>query len=164
VYDFVNSDLSRAASNSNIDWIIVYFHRPMYTSPSHHPESPTLRNTYHPLFEQYGVDLVLQAHNHNYERTYPIKFNSTSPSAPIETSRNTTTYTDPDGETFATVGTGGINLNRFDGKEDYFVKQYRGFGILNVDITNNDRKMLTCKFYANNSKKIIDQFTIIKSN
>ena len=52
------------------------------------------------------MDLVLQGHNHNYERTYPIVFNSTDLSNPIETSTNTTTYTDPDGKIFVTVGTG----------------------------------------------------------
>ena len=163
-YDFVNSDLFRAASNPNIDWIVVYFHRLMYTSPSRHAESSTLRDTYHPLFARYGVDLVLQAHNHNYERTYPLRFNSNNPLSPIETSTNTTTYADPKGQIFATVGTGGKDLYSFDGKEDYFVKQYEGYGILNVDMTNNHGKMLTCKFYANNSSKIIDQFTITKSN
>jgi hypothetical protein len=163
-YDFVNNDLFRAASNPNIDWIVVYFHRLMYTSPSHHIESRTLRDTYHPLFERYGVDLVLQGHNHNYERTYPLRFNRNNPVSPIEISTNPTTYADPKGQIFATVGTGGIDLNAFDGKKDYFVRQYIGYGILNVDITNNDGKMLTGKFYANNSNEIIDQFTITKSN
>jgi hypothetical protein len=129
-----------------------------------------LRSTYHPLFEQYGVDLVLQGHNHNYQRTYPIKFNSTSPKHPIETSTNKTTYTDSDdggGQIFATVGTGGAKLAPFkDQKEKekyYYVKDYVGFGILNVDITNNG-KTLTGKFYPNNNinGKIIDQFTILK--
>jgi predicted phosphodiesterase len=161
-YKFVNSDLSRAASDPNIDWIIVYYHRPMYTIPSTHAAISSLRNTYHPLFEQYEVDLVLQGHNHNYQRTYPIKFNNILSRHPIETSTNTTTYADPEGQIFATVGTGGVDLYPFKAKEDYFVKQYRGFGILNVDITNNDGKMLICTFYANNSKKIIDQFTIYK--
>jgi hypothetical protein len=72
-----------------------------------------LRNTYHPLFEQYGVDLVLQGYNHNYERTYPIKFNNTGLTNPIETSTNTTFYKDPDGEIFATVGTGGKSVDSF---------------------------------------------------
>ncbi|HYX57004.1 MAG TPA: hypothetical protein VE818_12675, partial [Nitrososphaeraceae archaeon] len=114
--------------------------------------------------------LVLQGHNHNYQRTYPIKFNSTSPKHPIETSTNKTTYTDTDGgQIFATVGTGGAKLAPFkdqkDGKRqnNYFVKQYVGFGILNVDITNNG-KTLIGKFYANNNGTIIDQFTIKKTN
>src|SRR5919202_5442112 len=32
-YDFVKSDLARASSNSSIDWIIMYMHKPLYTSP-----------------------------------------------------------------------------------------------------------------------------------
>jgi hypothetical protein len=159
-YEFVENDLSKAASDPNIDWIVVYFHKQMYASPSNHDDYPTLRSTYHPLFNEYGVDLVLQAHNHNYERTYPIKFNSNSPFNPIATTTNTNTYTDPDGQIFATIGTGGSSLYTFTDKEDHFVKQYEGFGILNIDITNKTQT-LTGKFYANNGK-IIDEFTIYK--
>jgi hypothetical protein len=137
----------------------------MYTLPSTHPAITSLRSIYHPLFEQYGVDLVLQGHNHNYQRTYPIKFNSVNPGHPIETSTNTTNYIDPDGQIFVTVGTGGDSLYPFTDQKDsekyYYVNQYIGFGILNVDITNNGRA-LTGKFYANNDGKIIDQFTIVK--
>jgi hypothetical protein len=161
-YEFVENDLSKAASDPNIDWIVVYFHKQMYTSPSNHDDYPTLRSTYHPLFNEYGVDLVLQAHNHNYERTYPIKFNSNSPSNPIATTTNTDTYTDPDGQIFATIGTGGVSLYAFTGKADHFVKQYGDFGILNIDVTNKSQSSsLTGKFYANNGK-IIDQFIIYK--
>ncbi len=161
-YEFVENDLSKAASDPNIDWIVVYFHKQMYTSPSNHDDYPTLRSTYHPLFNEYGVDLVLQAHNHNYERTYPIKFNSNSPSNPIATTTNTNTYTDPDGQIFATIGTGGVSLYAFTGKADHFVKQYGDFGILNIDVTNEPQSSsLTGKFYANN-EKIIDQFIINK--
>jgi Calcineurin-like phosphoesterase len=161
-YEFIKNDLSSAASDPNIDWIVVYFHKQMYTSPSNHDDYPTLRSTYHPLFNEYEVDLVLQAHNHNYERTFPIKFNSNSPSNPIATTTNTDTYTDPDGQIFATIGTGGVSLYAFTGKADHFVKQYEDFGILNIDITNEPQSSsLTGKFYANNGK-IIDQFIIYK--
>ena len=68
-----------------------------------------------------------------------------------------------------TVGTGGAKLYPFkdqkDGKKEnnynYYAKKYIGYGILNVDITNNG-KTLTGKFYANNNGTIIDQFTIKK--
>ena len=161
-YEFVENDLSKAASDPNIDWIVVYFHKQMYASPSNHDDYPTLRSTYHPLFNEYGVDLVLQAHNHNYERTYPIKFNSNSPFNPITTTTNTDTYTDPDGQIFATIGTGGVSLYAFTGKADHFVKQYGDFGILNIEVTNEPQSSsLTGKFYANNGK-LIDQFIIYK--
>ncbi len=161
-YEFVKNDLSKAVSNPNIKWIVVYFHKQMYASPSNHDDYPGLRSTYHPLFYKYGVDLVLQAHNHNYERSYPIKFNSNSPSNPIATTTNTDTYTDPDGQIFATIGTGGASLYAFTDKADHFVKQYGDFGILNIDITNEPQSSsLTGKFYANNGK-IIDRFIINK--
>jgi hypothetical protein len=153
-YQFVNNDLSRAASNPNTEWIVVYFHKQMYTLPSDNHALPTLRSTYH------------QAHNHNYQRTYPIKFNNTDPRHPIETNINTTTYADLDGEQiFVTVGTGGVSLFPFTDKrkteQEYYVTRYLGYGILNVDMSNNGRT-LTGKFYANNNGTIIDQFTIIK--
>jgi predicted phosphodiesterase len=160
-YNFVKNDLLTAASNPNIDWIVVYFHKLMITSPSRFPPEPLLSDTYQPLFEKYGVDLILQGHNHNYERTYPIKFNSINTSNPIQTSTSTTSYTDPDGQIFVTVGTGGRRIHNFTDTADYSVKQYLGFGILNVDITNNGRS-LTGKFYANNNGTVIDQFNITK--
>ncbi|HXW12494.1 MAG TPA: metallophosphoesterase, partial [Nitrososphaeraceae archaeon] len=71
-YQFIQDDLSKAANNPNIDWIIVYGYRPFYTSPTIHPANENLRETYPPLFEKYGVDLVITAHNHNYQRSYPL--------------------------------------------------------------------------------------------
>jgi predicted MPP superfamily phosphohydrolase len=161
-YNFVNNDLLKATSDPNIDWIVVYFHKLMVTSPSRHPPEPLLPETYLPLFEKYGVDLVLQGHNHHYERTYPIRFNNNNVTRPIETSTDTTSYTDPDGQIFVTVGTGGRKIHNFTSIADYSVKQYLGFGILDVDITNNGRN-LTGKFYADKNGIMIDQFSITKN-
>ena len=68
---FVKQDLDAASKNQNIDWIIVYFHKPMYSSPSSCSSCPgesSLRDIYHPLFDQYGVDLVLEGHTHDHSR------------------------------------------------------------------------------------------------
>jgi hypothetical protein len=75
-YDFVDRDLTKASKDPNVDWLIVYFHKPAYTTASYDTrKAASLRDTYHPLFDTYGVDLVLQAHNHKYERTYPLTYN-----------------------------------------------------------------------------------------
>ena len=73
---FVDNDLSKASSDPNIDWIIVYFHKPFYALPGSHDPEEELRKIYHPIFTKYNVDLVLQGHIHNYQRTYPIKYNN----------------------------------------------------------------------------------------
>jgi hypothetical protein len=172
-YNFVKSDLANAASDPNIDWIVVYYHKAIYFSPLsfiHTPEDYelfiTLRDTYHPLFSKYQVDLVLQGHNHNYERSYPIMYNSSGNSSnPIITDSNKNSYNDPEGQIFAIVGTGGHNaLFNFTGKAHYIAEQYYGFGFLNLDVINGGTTFSTinAKFYANNGT-IKDKFTITKS-
>jgi Calcineurin-like phosphoesterase len=71
-YEFVNNDLKSAHENKSINWIVVYSFRSFYSSNTTHPGLDELQDLFHPLFEKYGVDIVLQAHNHNYQRTYPI--------------------------------------------------------------------------------------------
>jgi len=46
---------------------IVAMHQPMYTAGLHSP-SYDARRLWEPLFKKYGVSLVLQGHNHDYER------------------------------------------------------------------------------------------------
>jgi predicted phosphodiesterase len=158
-YDFVKSDLAKAASNSNIDWIIVYMHKPMYTSLSFHTGESAMRDKYHPLFDQYGVDLVLYGHNHAYERSYPMKYHQANPSIPIITNRSNGSYNDPQGEIFATVGTAGEPVDHYDSKSSYIVTQYEAYGFLDIDIAGN---RLVAKFYSNIDGSIKDQFTITK--
>ena len=90
--------------NQDIDWIIVYGYRPFYSSPTVHPGPKLTRDIYHPIFEKYGVDLVINGHNHNYQRTYPLNLNALSQSNPIVTDENKSNYINPRGPIFVTVG------------------------------------------------------------
>jgi hypothetical protein len=85
-YNFILEDLKKASENEDVNWIIVSSYGPPYTSPSEHPAFKELRDVYHPIFEKYGVDLVLSGHNHNYQRTYPITYNPNDGSEPVVTS------------------------------------------------------------------------------
>ena len=76
-FEFVKDDLTAAHKNKNINWIIVYTFRPFYSSNTTHPGLDKLQDIYHPLFHENGVDIVLQGHNHNYQRTYPLAYNET---------------------------------------------------------------------------------------
>ena len=160
-YNFAVNDLQSASQDPSIDWIIVYFHKPIYTSPTSTSASSSFRSTYHPLFDQYGVDLVLAGHAHNYQRTFPLKFNPNSASNPTVTSANNNDYTDPEGAVFAVVGTGGVNFHALSGKASYVVTQQDDFfGQLDIKITNNGAR-LEGKFYRN-SGQVDDSFSITK--
>ena len=161
--EFVGNDLFTASQNKSIHWIIVYLYKPMYTSPSQHPSQETLRDMYHSLFDYYGVDLVLQAHNHNYQRSYPLRFNHTNSSSPIIADKNSSVYNDPNGTIFMVVGTGGAHQYDLLGKAPYIVTQFQRFGFLNIDILQNGTKMVGT-FIDSRDGKSKDQFIIFKRN
>jgi predicted MPP superfamily phosphohydrolase len=162
-YQFVKNDLKLAHDNKSIDWIIVYSFKPFYSSNSSHPGGEELRNFYHPLFDKYGVDLVLQAHNHNYQRTYPITFNETTPSSPIVLDKGEQNlYNNPKGPIFVTIGTAGAPLYNFTGQRPFIISQFADNGFLNVDIEKFQKNSnLTGTFYNNNLQRM-DYFTILK--
>lgn len=164
-YKFVKNDLEQVSKDPNIKWIIVTMHKPIYTSPngcsaSSCEGSKTLRDSYHPLFDQYGVDLVLEAHMHSYQRSYPIKYNVDNPSKPIITSSDKNNYNNPSGEIFAIVATGGINFHSLAGKAPFTATQQDSkFGILEMQFSNSK---LDTKFISN-AGSTMDHFTVTKT-
>ncbi|KAK3718766.1 hypothetical protein QZH41_014027, partial [Actinostola sp. cb2023] len=86
-YAWLEQDLKEATSPENRTlrpWIITMGHRPMYCSNNDHDDctnhesvvrtgSPTYKVPgLEDLFYQYGVDLELWAHEHSYERLFPV--------------------------------------------------------------------------------------------
>jgi hypothetical protein len=53
-------------------WKIVFGHHPVYSSGIHGSNSRLIK-LLTPLFSRYGVQLYLNGHDHNYERTRPIQ-------------------------------------------------------------------------------------------
>ncbi|HEX5187831.1 MAG TPA: LamG-like jellyroll fold domain-containing protein [Nitrososphaeraceae archaeon] len=176
-YQFIENDLKTASTNPNIDWIFAVESAPMYTSPSKHDADTTIRDTYHPLFDRYDVDLVLSSDNHNYQRTFPLKYNNQSGSSnPIITDKNQTNYNgDYEGQIYLITGTAGRSHYDIEGQAPFVTKQNdKQFGFLNIDINTNNT--LTGTFYSNENdsdtlnqninenKNVIDQFTITNIN
>jgi len=164
-YNFVVNDLRKAANNPDIKWIIVTMHYPFYSSPNTCKESDCAGNAesrelFHPLFDKYGVDLVLQGHVHNYQRSFPLKFNQESSSKPLVTSTNKAEYNNPNGVIFAIVGTGGVNLHGLSGSSSFMANQEDSkFGILDMHFSDNK---LDAKFVTNDGATL-DHFSISKT-
>lgn len=64
---WVEAQLAAAKADASIQWIIAYHHHPVYSSGSH-GDTAEVQATLNPLYKQYGVDVVFQGHDHNYER------------------------------------------------------------------------------------------------
>jgi hypothetical protein len=165
-YNFIEEDLTRAHNNKSIDWIVVYSFRPFYSSVTEHSGQIELPDTYHSLFDMYGVDIVLQAHSHNYQRTFPLMYNAHSFSSlynPIVVDNNRTDYQGSNAPIFITVGTGGAELHDFNGMRPFIVEQFESYGFLNMDVksTDNESKLLGT-FYDNSGNHKKDHFSISK--
>ena len=64
---WIEDELKKA----NERWKIVFFHHPLYSSARTHGSQLKLRAVLEPLFIQYNVSLVLNGHDHAYERIKP---------------------------------------------------------------------------------------------
>ena len=56
---------------SNAKWKIAFFHHPLYSDGRFHGPDVDLRNQLMPIFEKYGVNVVMSGHDHVYERFKP---------------------------------------------------------------------------------------------
>lgn len=65
--------LKKALETSQATWKIVVLHHPIYSSAQKFPGTPSLIERLEPLLISHGVSLVLQGHNHLYERLDPIR-------------------------------------------------------------------------------------------
>ncbi len=126
-------------------WKLVMFHHPVYAS---HPwrESPALRDAWVPVIDRHHVDLVLQGHDHAYQRTYPLLANQRVGSA-------------SEGTVYVVAVSG-------DKYVDQTPRWYTEVGFANVstyqtiDILARDRRLIYRSFDATGRER--DTFTIEK--
>jgi len=164
-YKFIKGELEKAKNNSSILWKIVLYHEPIFGSKSQHSNNSKWRDTFMPLFTANKVDLAINGHNHHYERTFPLTWNSGSPSKPnqVNTGQDPN-YTDPGGTICLTVGTGGHDIQyKIDSDSAWQAfAQDSYFGFLMISLGNGG-KTLTGKFYKNSGHTLTDTWSITKA-
>ena len=65
--------LAQARRDPDVDMIVVYMHQCALSSARANGSDLGIRRAWLPLFDRYEVDLVLSGHEHNYERSYPVR-------------------------------------------------------------------------------------------
>jgi len=93
---FLDSDLT-AADTANAPWKFVMHHQPMWSACAGHGSNLTLQSTWGPIIDKHKVDVVFNGHDHDYERTKPM--------------RGTAAQATPaDGTVFIVAGSAGADL------------------------------------------------------
>jgi hypothetical protein len=71
---WLEQELAAARGNRDIDWVVVCMHQvAVSTADKFNGADLGIREEWVPLFDKYGVDLVVCGHEHHYERSHPIR-------------------------------------------------------------------------------------------
>jgi calcineurin-like phosphoesterase family protein len=101
----LNSEIDVSASSDEVKWlqadlaanptqcVLAYWHQPRWSSGNHHGSNPGYQTLWQTFYEA-GAEVVINGHEHNYERFAPM---------------NGTGQADPQGMREFVVGTGGFS-------------------------------------------------------
>ena len=141
---FLESTLKAARADATVRWVVVFHHYPIW-SDARHGSNIAVRNLWAPLYDEYKVDVVVQGHDHVYERTKPLV--GTTVSAV--------------GTTYVTAGTGGISHYKFKSDtppEWEAARNEEDFGLLLMSFDNDT---LVGEFHTL-AGEVKDRFTLVK--
>ena len=103
----------------DVDFIVVFFHHSAFSTTTSHASEGGVRSRWVPLFDKYHVDLVINGHNHVYERADALKNGQSTP-----TPTGATVRPSKDGTIYVTAGAAGRGLYSF-GVPDSFAAHER---------------------------------------
>jgi hypothetical protein len=71
---WLEKELATARGDRGVDWVVVCMHQvAISTADQFNGADLAIREEWVPLFDRYGVDLVVGGHEHHYERSHPIR-------------------------------------------------------------------------------------------
>ncbi|MFD8261511.1 purple acid phosphatase family protein [Streptomyces griseoluteus] len=112
---WLEAQLKKFRAARDIDFVVVFFHHCAYCTSTAHASEGGVRQEWVPLFEKYTVDLVINGHNHQYERTDVIKGDTVVKKLPV----GGTAYPETEGVVYVTAGAAGRSLYAFTAPDTY---------------------------------------------
>lgn len=106
--------LKELRKTPGVDFVVVFFHHCAY-STSTHASDGGVREHFTPLFDTHRVDLVVNGHNHVYERTDALRAGALTRPLPVGGSVDTERH----GAVYVTAGGGGRKLYGFSAPDTY---------------------------------------------
>jgi hypothetical protein len=109
----------------HVDFIVAFFHECAFSTCNGHSSDGGVRAKLAPLFDRYKVDLVVQGHNHVYERTNPLIYDAKTNTARSSQQAVALSPSEPaevepakDGTTYVVAGTAGTPRYGWTGKHE----------------------------------------------
>lgn len=152
--DWLAADLAKV-DRTKTPWIIVGGHRPWYVNA----EDPviTAQDSFEDILYQYGADLVLNGHVHNYQRNTAVYKNTTDPNG----------LNNPRAPWYIVNGIAG----HYDGKDTIDQDTPSPYMVYGQDTTYGWGKLifhnsthLTYQFITSDNNTVLDQATLYKEH
>jgi hypothetical protein len=163
-HNFIKSTLEASQTDNTITWRIALIHHPWFGADSDHPNNEGGQvQEMHQLFITNKVSFVCVGHNHNWQRTKQVSYNSGNPSSPTVVSGTSPYSRTAAGLIHVVTGTGGHD----SGSSLYPLGSQPGFqafqnrthnGIWEI-VASNNAQTLTCSFVDISGDKF-DTFVI----
>jgi hypothetical protein len=104
-------ELRAARASKDIDWVVVAMHQVMTSSADASGADLGVRQHYGPLFDRYGVGLVVCGHEHDYERSLAVRgvVSGSETLTPNPVSQTTDTIDTSMGTVHMVLGRGGVS-------------------------------------------------------
>ncbi|MCZ4098353.1 metallophosphoesterase family protein [Streptomyces sp. SID13666] len=112
---WLDKRLGELRRQRGIDFIVVFFHHCAFSTTNSHASDGGVQEKWVPLFEKHQVDLVVNGHNHVYERTDAIRGGKVSKPVAI----GDTVHPEKDGVVYVTAGGAGRSLYDFPAPDSY---------------------------------------------
>jgi len=143
---WLEADLAAARKDPDIDWIIPMSHHPAYSACTNHGSTPIMQQYWVPLFEKYNVELVFSGHDHNYERSKPVRGGK-----PVA-----------DGEGPVYVVAGGFYSPPYSNGTDWWTATSTHGNKYNYVHLKVEGKKLSFTTYSGDGSEVLDQFAMTK--
>ncbi|XP_065920095.1 acid phosphatase type 7-like isoform X2 [Dysidea avara] len=169
-YNWLEQDLKEVNSRKDRPWIITGAHRPMYCSTNDNDDcdqrESIIRTGYssshlyalEPLFYKYGVDIALWAHEHEYQRMWPV-YNRT-----VYNGSDSEPYMDPKAPVHLITGSAGCREfhDRFTDPMPWDAARYLDYGYSHMTVINSTHVNWQ-QISDDQNGKIIDEINIVRS-
>ena len=108
---WLEKELAAARSDHDVDWVVVCMHQvAISTADMFNGADLGIREEWVPLFDKYGVDLVVCGHEHHYERSHAIRGrDSNATLTPVPTATTTDVIDTNKGTVHMVIGGGGTS-------------------------------------------------------
>eukprot|EP01102_Stenamoeba_stenopodia_P014153 TRINITY_DN4671_c0_g1_i1.p1 TRINITY_DN4671_c0_g1~~TRINITY_DN4671_c0_g1_i1.p1 ORF type:complete len:564 (-),score=90.15 TRINITY_DN4671_c0_g1_i1:145-1701(-) len=161
-YEFIQNDLANAVQNrANRPWIIMMMHRPLYCHNDRNDQydcqvnAPLFRSYLEDLVHEMKVDFFIQAHEHSYERSWPVWNNGTT----VEDN-----YNNPNGTVYVVNGSAGcperLDTHWLTPTPEWAAAWHSSYGYARLTLTQST---LNWQFVHDQTSEVMDEITIVKS-